>query len=416
MEWRVSTGIVFLFLLIGSNGGSERADWKGWEHWRNGDIAQAQSVAEGVLRDGPADNKALHLQSLCLFVQGEYREAVGVFSRMDASYAGYGEVGRAMVDAYIHINEPQNAFKLAKQLNIDYAEYYHELAEKRFSCNADRTFVIPFLDEPNLPIPAKYFPWVGGRINGKKVNLGFDTGGPFLVLGKERAGELGIRFGYRGIGDHGGPVTVWRSIADQMEIAEGLIFKNVPVVIMEDLGELAIFGTNILEQFLATADYPNSRFILTPRNRKDLYPQHLALLPKKRETLRFYVWGDHYMFGKGSFNEMPGLNFFFDSGLAALTEIDGQLEQAAFTASKEKLLSWGFDGSKLEATAFLPTEFPLSVAGLVQHNTLVYYEGNLEEDRNFGGVRIDGLISHAFLSKYSWTIDFDKREYIFGIH
>jgi len=29
-------------------------------------------------------------------------------------------------------------------------------------------------------------------------------------------------------------------------------------------------------------------------------------------------------------------------------------------------------------------------------------------DRNFGGVRIDGLISYAFLCKYFWTIDFDN--------
>ncbi|MHC4153050.1 MAG: hypothetical protein ACYSSP_13280 [Planctomycetota bacterium] len=53
--------------------------------------------------------------------------------------------------------------------------------------------------------------------------------------------------------------------------------------------------------------------------------------------------------------------------------------------------------------------------GLVQENALIWYDANLEEDRSFGGVRIDGLISHAFLSKYSWTIDFDKHEYIFGI-
>lgn len=53
---------------------------------------------------------------------------------------------------------------------------------------------------------------------------------------------------------------------------------------------------------------------------------------------------------------------------------------------------------------------------LVQENTLIWYDVNLKNDRNFGGVRIDGLISHAFLFKYSWTINFDKYEYIFGIH
>ena len=32
---------------------------------------------------------------------------------------------------------------------------------------------------------------------------------------------------------------------------------------------------------------------------------------------------------------------------------------------------------------------------------------------SLGGVRIDGLLSHAFLKNYSWTLDFDKHRYIF---
>jgi hypothetical protein len=35
-------------------------------------------------------------------------------------------------------------------------------------------------------------------------------------------------------------------------------------------------------------------------------------------------------------------------------------------------------------------------------------------DQSFGGVRIDGLISHAFLKRFVWTIDFDAREYRFA--
>jgi hypothetical protein len=35
-------------------------------------------------------------------------------------------------------------------------------------------------------------------------------------------------------------------------------------------------------------------------------------------------------------------------------------------------------------------------------------------DQRFGGVRIDGLISHAFLKRYAWTIDFDARLYRFA--
>ena len=122
------------------------------------------------------------------------------------------------------------------------------------------------------------------------------------------------------------------------------------------------------------------------------------------------------MFAKGSFNKIDDLNFFFDSGLVALADINGKITQAPFTASKEKLIWWGFDESKLNNSTFFPTEYPLAVKNLIQENTLIWYDMNFKKDSNYGGVRMDGLISHAFFCKYSWTIDFDKHKYIFGIY
>ena len=412
----ITTVIISLMLLAATDLIAQDKIERGWGHWTNGDIPAAQAVTEEILKNAPADNEALHLQSLCFFVQGKHRQAIAAFSRMDTAYSKYDQVGRTIVDAYIHLYEPQNALRTAKQLKIGGpADYYQELADKPFACHADKTFIVPFVGSPQ--IPSKFWPGVSGTINGKRLTIRFDTGGTFLVLGKERAEEVGIGLDHEDSGMHGAKrVTTWKSIADEMELAEGLVFNNVPVVIMASLGNRAIFGTNILESFLATMDYPNSRFILTPRSRKNLYREHLALLPKKTEKLPFYMWGDHYMFAKGSFNNVGGLNFFFDSGLVALGMFDGQLKQAAFSASKEKLVSWGFEESRLEKSTFLPTEYPLSVKGLTQDNTLIWYDTNLERDRRFGGVRIDGLISHAFLCKYSWTIDFDDYQYVFGVY
>jgi tetratricopeptide (TPR) repeat protein len=412
-----STIIIFLILLTSNNVAAQSTLGKARGYWANGDIPEAQSAAEGILKNSPANNEALHLRSLSLFVQGKYREALAALALMDTTYAKYSDAGKAMVDAYIHLNEPQKAFELAKQLEMADANYYQKLAEKPFTCNANKTFIIPFDNDPNLQISTRFFPSVTGRVNGKKANIGFDTGGPFLVVGKEAAKKFGIMPDFKDIGMHGAAsVTIWRSMANETELGNGLVFKNVPVVIMEGLGQQVIFGTNILEQFLATIDYPNSRLLLTPRNRKDLYPNHLTLLPKRQERLPFYMWGDHYMFAKGSFNKISELNFFFDSGLVALAEIDGELKQAPFTVSKEKLISWGFDENELGKSRFFPTTYSLAVRGLVQKNTLIWYDVNLEKNRSFGGIRIDGLISHAFLSKYSWTINFENHEYIFGIY
>ena len=415
--WYKSTTIIFLMLFIGNNTIAQPQIETGWQHWANGVILKAQVVAEGILKDAPTDNEALHLQSLSLLVQGKYQQAVKTFSTIDTTYAEHSNVAAVIVEAYLHLNDLQNAYKLAKKVKRPDAGYIQKRADKPFSCNANKTFIIPFDNDPNLEIPSKFFPSVDGEINGKEVNIGFDTGASFLGIGKEAAEELGISLGFKFIGKHGATsVTMWRSIAGEMELGNGLVFHNVPVVIMESLGQQVIFGTNILEQFLATIDYPNSRFILTPRNRKDLYPKHFALLPKKQEILPFYMWPDHYMFAKGSFNKIDDLNFFFDSGLVALADINGKITQAPFTASKEKLISWGFDESKLNNSTFFPTEYPLAVKNLIQENTLIWYDMNFKKDSNYGGIRMDGLISHAFFCKYSWTIDFDKHEYIFGIY
>ncbi len=190
----ISTTIVFLLLFVGCDYQARTEIDKGWEHWTNGDIPQVQFVAENILKKTPADNEALHLQSLCLCVQGKYQEALAAFHLIDSAYAEYEEVGRAMVDAYIHLNEPENAFKLAKQLKLEYSDYYRKLAEKPFACNANKTFIIPFNNDPNLQIPSKFFPSVTGKINGKEVNIGFDTGAPFLAVAPDEwsKGPFGV--------------------------------------------------------------------------------------------------------------------------------------------------------------------------------------------------------------------------------
>jgi hypothetical protein len=32
---------------------------------------------------------------------------------------------------------------------------------------------------------------------------------------------------------------------------------------------------------------------------------------------------------------------------------------------------------------------------------------------DWSGIRVDALLSHAFLKRYTWTIDFDRHVYLF---
>jgi hypothetical protein len=59
-----------------------------------------------------------------------------------------------------------------------------------------------------------------------------------LTVGKEAANKLGITLEFKGSGIHAATsVTTWKSIADEMDLGNRLVFKNVPVVIMESLGQ-----------------------------------------------------------------------------------------------------------------------------------------------------------------------------------
>lgn len=382
--------------------------------WENGNVNQTILAIEKTLKKDQTNNDIRFLQMKALFVQGQYKRSLEAYSLLEKSYNKYSEAADLAVQAFIHLHDYGNALKISETNLLPNNEYLKERNIKPFTVKADKTYIVPFMNDSQLP--SSLWPGVNGTLNGKKASIRFDTGGDYLVIGKGAAEKYGIQLIHTDKGMHGSSqVTTWHAIADSMVFEEGPVFFNIPVTIMESLGDYIIFGTNILEQFLSTVDYPNDRFIFTPRERPELFSDHYyKLLPQNQKIIPFYLWSDHYMIVKGKFAEHDSLNFFFDSGLIAITVIDGKPAQASFTASRDKLLQWGFDENKMKQTTFFPTSYALEVCGFSQPNTLVWYDHNLPKDRVFGGIRIDGLISHAWLKNYTWTIDFDQMKYTFG--
>jgi len=385
-----------------------------WKSWEDGNIMDAHHLAKKILKDSPQNQNALHLKILTLSVMGKYTETLSLFSRIKSDYSGYYDIVKVIINSYLHQQNPEKAYIIAKNNNLQITAFLKKRKENKLSVELKKTVTVPFLK--NLELSSKFFPAIPGKINNQKINLRIDTGGTFVVMGPKSAEILKLQYGFEGSGMHGATkAKSWRGIIQKLEIGNGLIIKNVPFTVLESLKKSIIIGTNILELFFTTLDYPNSIIILTPRDKNKLILKHLNLIGKKRKIVPFYLWGDHYMFAKGRFSEFENLNFFFDSGLVALHSDDGNLKQASFTASYESLLRWGFSEKDLVASRFFKTKYTLGTGDLEQFYTLVWYNKKLKKDRSFGGIRIDGLISHAFLSKYSWTIDFNKYQFIFGI-
>jgi hypothetical protein len=79
--------------------------------------------------------------------------------------------------------------------------------------------------------------------------------------------------------------------------------------------------------------------------------------------------------------------------------------------SKRRFRQWGVSGVGIRRGHF-ESPVPLRLGALVEDRPLMVV--GAAGDQSFGGVRIDGLISHAFLKRFVWTIDFDAREYRFA--
>lgn len=405
--------ILVIMLLIGlkTSFGQSNLE-KALNDWQNGKIKEAHDKVLQITNEWPNNEKAKHLLMKSFFVQGQYNETIQTFNTIDKRYRKYKKCVELAIQSYIHLRDYDNAFLIAQQNKSKQLPYLLDFKNKSFTVIADKTYHVPFLQDHEIPVD--YWPGVDGKINGIQSSIRFDTGGDYVVIGLSAAQKLGIGLKNKTKSMHAATkVTVWHSIIDSMSFDNGPSFLNVPVTVMADLGNYIIFGTNILQQFLSTIDYPNNQFIFTPRNNICLIEQHYELLSQNNEKVPFYLWDDHYMFAKGKLAAFENLNLFFDSGLVLLNEVNGKTVQASFTASKESLRKWGFDKSNLKKNGFIPTTYPLSVANLIQPNTLIWYDNKLKKDRNFGGIKIDGLISHAWLKNYSWTIDFERMVYIF---
>jgi len=409
--------IVFINAASGSSASTDlnALEAKAWKAWQNGDISQAAEIAAKLAETKSAAPAGQHILFLKAFVTGKYEEALGIYKKIDPAYPKYAELDNVVIDAFRHLGRFPEAEKFAQSRGKEkhVLELLKMLKENPLKVTLDKLTVIPFA-KGQLH---EFFPDFEVILNGEKVTVHIDTGGTFLHMAPARAEKLGIKLIPGGKAKHGSrSVDIYHGIAKTFRIGDAL-FENVPVGALASLvgqENFIIFGTSILQQFLSTLDYPNKRLILSPRDNSQLRKDHLALLPADEVKIPFYMAGDHYMFVRGGVGEHRDLNFFIDSGLVSLHPGKGGIRQAAFTAPPNSFIRWGFKPEEVEKKVF-DSHLPLSLGPLEQEGHLVL-AGKEEKDSwgKFAEVRIDGLLSHAFLKHYAWTIDFNKRIYIFS--
>jgi len=259
-----------------------------------------------------------------------------------------------------------------------------------------------------------------------------DTGAEAFYLDWEVADSLGIKLiekvnekGFAG----GKETEVGFARADSLKIGD-VALRSIPVMLasvkrasdMLTNGKYPISGilsTGELRQFLSTIDYPNGKLVLRPKTEEGRSSLDTALEGKEVTKIPFALGAIHFMVVKAKVNGKHPLNLFVDSGLAD--------SEASVTFPKQTL---NYLGIPIPDTKILPEnlggpgggDFPvgnftieeLAIGALVQKNVKgvygvfppsIYWESEFI---------IDGIISHNFLKKYSWTIDFSRMEMTFG--
>ncbi|WP_283136201.1 retropepsin-like aspartic protease [Rhizohabitans arisaemae] len=359
--------------------------------WQAGDVDRAARLAAA------AGDEQLPL--LADLVRGRLAEAL---SRYDRLRRPRRALDLPIADALLHLDQPGRA---CEHLRRRHRRIPPKLALQRdhpMSLKAAGPVELPFADQPLAP----YLPAVEATLNGRRTLLHLDTGGTFLVMGSERAAAVGVQSVSNGRLFHGVTSTHARAgLVGELNLG-GTVLTNVPVDILPTLAgpqDLVIMGTCLLRRFLSTIDTPGDRLLLAPRG---------SAVPPGGTRMPFHLWGDHFMFAAGGYGELD-LTFFVDSGLVQLLEDGGTLRQAAVYATKSQYRSWGFAPGELSGT-HLRAARPLRLGPLEQDGHLLSIApGRRAPWSELGGVRVDGLISQAFLAQYAWTLDFDRHEYIF---
>lgn len=388
------------------------AQAEAWDLWRKGQVHEAAIEATKSL--GKDSNQAHHILLLTSFAQGKFENAIEHQAKIDESYVNYSKTIMPTVDAYQHLGRYRDAHNFAAKhlLNKspELVAALKELAGHPPLFELGKTTIVPFKTQHPLN---PYLPAFDMDLNGHPVTAHVDTGGTFLVISQAFANELGLQYTYYADGNcNNRPGKIWFT---QTNIKLGdLRVQNIPTLVSDCINspqtkDLVIFGTNVLQRLLSTLDYPKNRLVLSPFSERASHEAEVQQGYSQHKKQPFFIWGDHYMFARGAISGATDLNFFIDTGLVSFHS-DGR--QAAFFTSTKNLLNWGYgqDGLKTGSTTEINGE--LSLGNLSQANHIVKHQEAIAFD-DFGGVEIHGLIGHAFLKRYSWTIDFERMQYTF---
>lgn len=390
-----------------------------WRLWRAGDFEKAEAESTALINDPETRNEGNFMRVLLSHIQGRYDTAITAFSEIDDGFRHVRFLHETVLWSYIHSNRHEEAYDFANSHSMG------TVAKKRIksaidnpmSVHIDSTEISPFFDDALTP----NMPGFEITVNGHPQIARLDTGGSYIHVTKNIAEKLGIMSS-----------DICEKSFAALTVAElcyttadltigGISMKNVPVAIhasgiqTEALSQAygvevgPIIGTNILKQFLTTVDPRHKRIIFSPLNDPVEREHHFSLLEGSRKTVPFSMLHSHFLLAGGS---VAGKNclFFVDSGLVVANSHQGQV---SFLAGQKQVASWNTSPAPQDSFPEIPGSAGLS--GLEMPKQLAYPVPDTmwKQFGSWSGLNVEALLSWGYLKHFTWTIDFERREFIF---
>jgi tetratricopeptide (TPR) repeat protein len=151
-------------------------------YWQNGEVLKAHNELLKIVNASPGNEEAKYLLMKSFFIQGQYNEALEIFTKLNDNFEKHTESIDLAIQANIHLRDYNNAYLLAKLNDSKQLSYLEVLKNKRFTIIADKIYRVQFLHDDK--ISSDIWPGVTGRINGVQSLIRFDTGADYMIGGK----------------------------------------------------------------------------------------------------------------------------------------------------------------------------------------------------------------------------------------
>ena len=400
--------------------------------YQAGDFENAHLLLQPFLDSGKPSNDMLFLAAELEYLLGRYEKAENLLQKTIALNPGNLQIqARAqakLVFTYYQSNQYAKTTDLFKGLE---GKIKLPVWDQMKAFGQDWPYQVvwpqgtkltetPFVVTDPLPV-------ISVELQGRPIHALIDTGADTFILDNEIAASMGIKpiSSMTGTFAGGKQAEVGFARADSLKIGE-TVLKAVPVSLLPTQrfskgfsgGKYTIggiVGTGVLKQFLSTLDYRSGKLTLRRPDEESRQELTRAASGKSVIEIPFVLAATHFMMARGQLNDKEGLTFFVDSGLAS---------EAAFTAPLQTLKYAGIpipetkvqEGIGGGGGGFATGQFPIKKLGLgplVQENLKGDYGATPPQSYWRLGFINDGIISHQFLRKYAWTIDFTMMKMIF---